>query len=310
MPAYCTLAEFRQRVSGDAPVLSGAYDQTLIDAIDEVSTLIDNEVRLVRGQPQGWSFLPPSLYGVQQVSISGSPTGGSFTLTFGASTTGNLLPGTDAPTLQAALDGILGAGNSTVTGAPGGPWTVTLAGALSGPQATLIPASALMPAPTHAVVQALSVGSTDTVTRRYTGMAGGSDLILIDDSVAVTGVRLLTPTGGLSQTLTAGIDYVYSPFNTLPIIGLQLTRRGWWPWFPGAVEVDMTPGYALTLPPDVRVAALQEVDRSWRAFQAGNDDRLGVTPFGQVVVSKALLASTIRMCNRYSYGGATLRMTG
>ena len=264
----------------------------------------------MRGQPQGWSFLPPSLYGIQQVSISGSPSGGTFTLTFGASTTGALLPSTDAPTLQGELDGILGAGNSVVTGAPGGPWTVTLAGALSGPQATLIPASALTPAPVHAAVQALSVGSVASVTRRYTGMAGGSDLILIDDAVSVTAVRLLTPTGGLSQTLTAGIDYVPSPFNSLPIIGLQLTRRGWWPWFPGGVEVDMVPGYSTVLPTDVRVAALQEVDRSWRAFQAGNDDRLGVTPFGQVVVSKALLASTLRMCNRYSYGGASLRMTG
>ena len=310
MTAYCFLDEFRQRVSGDSPVISGAYDQTIIDEIEEVSTLIDNEVRLQRGQAQGWSFLPPSLYGVQRVSISGSPTSGSFTLTFGASTTGTLLPSADAPTLQAALDGILGAGNSVVTGAPGGPWTVTLAGSLSGPQATLIPASALLPAPCHAVVQPILIGSVDTVTRRYTGAAGGSQLLLIDDAVAVTGVRLLTPTGGLSQTLTAGIDYVPYPMNSLPIVGLQMTRRGWWPWFPGAVEVDLTPGYALTLPPDVRAAALQEVDRSWRAYQAGNDDRLGVTPFGQVVVSRALLDSTVRMCNRYRYGGATLRMAG
>jgi hypothetical protein len=308
MTAFCTFAEFRQRMSGDQPVLSGAYDETIVGIIADVSAMLDEEVRNVRGQQHGWSFLPPSLYGSSLVAVSGFPVSGTFTLTFGASTTSALLPTASAADVQAALDTILGAGQSVVTGAPGGPWTVAYAGALSGPQPVLDPADTFAPAGAHVVVQELVTGSAATVTRRYTGR--GISLLLIDDALAVSTVALLDAQGNLAQTLTAGTDWLPYPLNGRPIIGLQRIN-GCWPTVIGGVQVGgLVPGYALTLPGDVHTAALQESIRVWRGAQAGEDDRLGTTPFGSVIVSKALLQSTQRMIARYRLGAGLLRRAG
>ena len=67
---------------------------------------------------------------MQRVTVSGS---GTFTLTFGGQTTGNLSKTTTtAAQLQSALQGLssIGTGNVTVTGNTGGPWTVTFVGTL------------------------------------------------------------------------------------------------------------------------------------------------------------------------------------
>ena len=203
--AYCTVLDVKQRMSGGVPVQSGAFDEVLNDAIIEVSDLINGEVRNIRGQGEGWSFLPK-------------------------------LP----------------------------------------------------------------------TTSRYTGRQGGSSLLLIDDSVAVSAVAILDPVGVVTQTLIPGTDYLTQPMNSLPITGIILTR-GWWPWYPGGVQVTRTPGYGLTTPYNVRGVAIQEVIRSYRGGQAGEDDRLGMSPFGSVIVSKALLQSSMRMLNRYRLGSGMLR---
>lgn len=74
---------------------------------------------------------------VQVVTITGAPTGGTFTLTLGANTTAGLAYNAAAGTIQTALQGLasIGAGNATVTGPVGGPWTVTF---VSGKAATNI----------------------------------------------------------------------------------------------------------------------------------------------------------------------------
>lgn len=202
--AYCTVEQVKQRMSGDVPVVSTAWDSVISDAIAEVSDLINEEVRNVRGQAPGWSFLP---------------------------------------------------------GVP--------------------------------------------VTSRYTGSAGGSSLLLIGDSVAVSSVAILDPQGNLVQTLAYGADWLPWPLNGLPITGLQLLN-GVWPWYPGAVQVGRTPGYGTALPSSVTSASIAEVIRAVRAGQAGEDDRLGMTPYGSVVVSKALLQSTMRMVQRYRLGSGLL----
>lgn len=305
MSYYGSLAELRSRMSGDVPVISGAWDETIIDIIGQTSDLIDEEVRNVRGQAPGWSFLPPALYGAQLVSVSGGGSG-TFTLTFSASTTSAIASGASAAVVQTALDAILGAGNSVVAGAPGGPWTVTFAGTLSGPQPTFLATSTFTPATSHAVVETLSVGSAATVTRRYTGAAGGSALVLIDDAVAVSAVTVLDSAGAVSQALVAGTDYLPSPLQGTPITGLMLINDVW-PWYPGGVQVTLTPGFGPTLPANIRRATLAESIRALRGAQAGEDDRLGMTPYGSVVVSKALLASTLLACQHYRYGGSVFR---
>lgn len=63
---------------------------------------------------------------VQTVSLTGSPTGGTFTLTFGAQTTTGIAYNASASTVQSALIALssIGSGNVSVTGSNGGPWTV------------------------------------------------------------------------------------------------------------------------------------------------------------------------------------------
>ena len=77
---------------------------------------------------------------VQTVTITGSPTGGNFKLAFKGSTTGNIAYNAAASAVQSALEALstIGAGNVTVAGSAGGPYTVTFQAALLGdvPQMT------------------------------------------------------------------------------------------------------------------------------------------------------------------------------
>jgi hypothetical protein len=207
-PVACTLAQIKQRLYADQPVMSGQFDAVLTDAIVEVTDMIVQEIRQQRGEPEGWTFLP---------------------------------------------------------GAP--------------------------------------------VTRRYTGVTGGSNLLLIDDAISVSSVTLLSPQGAVQQTLMLGTDYLPYPLNSTPIYGLRRLSGAFWPWDTGSVGVGMTPGYATSWPGNITAAAILEVIRGWRAGQAGVTDQLGINPDGTVILSKALLDSTVRMCRRYRAGFATLRST-
>jgi hypothetical protein len=83
---------------------------------------------------------------VQTVSITGAPTGGTFTLTFGGNTTTGIAynaPATGAGSVQTALQALasIGAGNATVTGSAGGPWQVDFTGSLGYAAQTLMTTS-------------------------------------------------------------------------------------------------------------------------------------------------------------------------
>jgi len=69
---------------------------------------------------------------IQTVTISGAPTGGTFSLLFAGQLAAGIAFNATAATVQAALQALstIGSGNATVTGSAGGPWTVTFAGAL------------------------------------------------------------------------------------------------------------------------------------------------------------------------------------
>lgn len=65
---------------------------------------------------------------IQKISLSGGPTGGTFTLTFGSQTTGNIAYNATAAAVQTALEALsnIAAGDVYVTGGPGPstPWLV------------------------------------------------------------------------------------------------------------------------------------------------------------------------------------------
>lgn len=67
---------------------------------------------------------------VQSVTLTGVPTGGTFTLTFDGETTAAIAYNAAASAVQTALEALssINPGDVTVTGDAGGPWTVTFGG--------------------------------------------------------------------------------------------------------------------------------------------------------------------------------------
>jgi hypothetical protein len=80
---------------------------------------------------------------VQTVTITGSPTGGTFTLTYSGQTTAGIAYNATAATVKNALQALstVGNGNVSVTGSAGGPYTVTFQGDLAGVNAAAMTAS-------------------------------------------------------------------------------------------------------------------------------------------------------------------------
>jgi len=120
------------------------------------------------------SLLSNKLYGPYTVSteVQTVTEGGagltSFTLTFSGQTTTSLAAAATAATVQAALEALsnVGAGNVTVTGAAGGPYTVTFGGTLAGTDV--------------AQMTATPTGGTGTVTVATT-TAGGVETAGVGD---------------------------------------------------------------------------------------------------------------------------------
>jgi hypothetical protein len=67
-------------------------------------------------------------HSVQTLTISGAPTGGSFTLTYNGQTTAAIAYNASAAAVESAIQALssVGTGQARVTGAAGGPWTVVL----------------------------------------------------------------------------------------------------------------------------------------------------------------------------------------
>ncbi len=80
---------------------------------------------------------------IQTVTITGSPTGGTFTLSFGGGTTSPIAYNASAATVQADLAALafIGTGNVSVTGSAGGPWTVEFIGSLADAPQSLMTAN-------------------------------------------------------------------------------------------------------------------------------------------------------------------------
>lgn len=75
--------------------------------------------------------LPQGTNAAQLITLTGSPAGGTFTLTFRTQTTAPIAYNASPVAVQAAIEslGVIGVGNTTVTGAAGA-WAVTFVGTL------------------------------------------------------------------------------------------------------------------------------------------------------------------------------------
>lgn len=140
---------------------------------------------------------------VQTVTINGSPTGGTWTLSYKDQITTNLAFNATAAAVQAALRalGRIGSDGVTVTGAGGGPYTVTFEGRLSNQDVPLLVAA-----------DALTGGTTPdvTVAEATKGSSSYSGLFVLNSGLVLAksadGKKVIPYTGDTNidevQTIT------------------------------------------------------------------------------------------------------------
>jgi hypothetical protein len=303
--AYCTTQDILVRLVGTPIDMSGTFRGALAGKIPEVCADINRRVATGRGQGAGWSFLADQAHEVQLASRAGNATDGTFTLSLGAITTADIDFDAVAADVEAALNTALGA--ATVTVAPagaGGPWQITFTD--EGPHDLLVAIADFTPAAAYVIVERLVPGVTVPTVRRYRGR--NASILPIDDCVEVLAASLTRPDGSLIRPMVAGVDFLPVPLNGSPIVGLELVAGVW----PAATiaSVTLVPGYASSVPYDVREAAEIETIRSYFGDRTGQNDVLGMTPFGSLSVAKAFTSKVAQLVADYSYGGAMLRGAG
>lgn len=302
--AYCTLEDVKSSLSGDVPNMGSSHDQSLVNKIMEVSRDVDRKVSECRmGSDELFSFLADQLYGRQVVYLSSTPapTTGSFVLAYAGQITSDISFDADGATVQAALEALstVGAGNVSVFGFAGGPWTVDFAGDLTGPRPSMTGRATTDQADASIVVlpaiQGVSVVPSARQFRSTPELYG--EILPIDDCVEVVEVRTIS-LGVTSRIWTPGVDYLPLPSRGTPIEALKCLVDPWPEW-PDVVEVEARWGYRAEVPTDVRETTTIEVIRSHFSGLVGNDDRLGMTPFGSVITSKAFTSKFRELTQEY-----------
>lgn len=176
-PAYFTVADF---------------DGVLADVLRSSAPRLLPQVDLT------WklNFNGPGTNEVQSVTITGAPTGGTFTLTYSGQTTGAIAFDASAATVATALKALSNIGDTDVqvTGVDGGPYTVTFIGALGESNTAQMTASgaSLTGGTTPSVtIATVTAGVTGTAAQNvdlfFTFLEGGRDS-------AVTDLNRLKPT--------------------------------------------------------------------------------------------------------------------
>ena len=126
---------------------------------------------------------------VQTIEIPATVTGGTFTLTYSAQTTGNLAYGASAVVIEAALEALstVGLGNVAVTGATP-VWTVTFGGTLASTDASAISGDGSL----------LTGGAaTDvTITETVAGVTAVNEIQQIEATTALTSGTYTISYGG------------------------------------------------------------------------------------------------------------------
>lgn len=305
--AYCTLEDVKSSLAGDAPNMGSSHDQSLVNKIVEQSANLDRRVAECRGDSISlFSFLADQEFSRQRVYLSSTPApqSGTFALEFGGQVTGPIDYNASSAHVAMALEALstIGAGNVTVGGFAGGPFTVDFAGTMSGPQPTITGRASFDQGDAAIVVLPMIQGVATIPSERLfrpTPTAYGRTM-MIDDCVEVTDVNVYTAGHVLSNVLTPA-DYQPYPLRGLPIEGLKHIV-GDWPEEPTyVIGVTARWGYALEIPADVKEGATIEAIRAHFSGLAGNDDRIGVTPFGKIMTSKAFTSKFQQLAHDYTY---------
>lgn len=169
---------------------------------------------------------------VQTVTIGGSPTGGTFTVTFGGQTTTGVAYNATAATLQTALQALssIGANNVTVTGSAGGPYTLTFVNALGKQDVAQVTASAAgltggSPTITPATTTAGSAGTAGTFKKADPASTDGSQSAraLLMYSCSTDSSGNITIEGEWAQTYPTTPVYISGMFRTEDLVGITTT---------------------------------------------------------------------------------------
>lgn len=143
----------------------------------------------------------------QTLTVLGGPTGGTFTITFGGQTTAAIAYNAAASAVQTAFQALssVGAGNATVAGNAGGPWTITFAGTLAtGVQSVATTTASLTGGTTPSVsVTHAQTGTASTYSVAVSGSTGGPWTVTFQNALANEDVSLIAADGG---ALTGGTD--------------------------------------------------------------------------------------------------------
>lgn len=124
------------------------------------------------------------------------------------------------------------------------------------------------------------VADATATERRFTGIEWGRRWLPIDDCVEVAAVD------HDGTALEINVDVYPDPLNGTPITALRLAS-GVWTAEVAKIGVTAKWGYATSLTEDMKQAGIRETIKAYLAARAGNDDRLGMTPFGRVITAKA-----------------------
>ncbi len=143
---------------------------------------------------------------IQTVTITGAPTGGTFTLSYGGNTTSALAYNATAAAVQTALQALasIGAGNALVSGSAGGPYTVRFTSTLGLSNVALMTAVSSLTggtSPSVVIVEAQAGNTWTTITTGFTLYRANARVVF---SVA-------QPTG--TQIRFASGNYI--PYTTL-----------------------------------------------------------------------------------------------
>ncbi len=257
----------------------------------------------------------------QRVTVTGSPTGGTFTLTYEGVASAAIAYGARASAVKTALNAVstIGGDVATVSGPAGGPWVVTFAGTVGNDASPLVlgtnsltggsaPSVAIAPATDDALQAALDRATAiiDTeVGYSFAAAAAGTRAVYGDGTAFLLPPRFVA---GSVSGVTAPSGYLvpdYIEQDGMLVVtdadGVRLPdahrmQRGW-AWDDGvAYTVAATFG---GVPADIVECCLEIAVRLWRGRAAGFSDVVGVEGGGAVGYERALPALVRRILDQY-----------
>jgi hypothetical protein len=148
------------------------------------------------------------------------------------------------------------------------------------------------------------VASGTATARTFAVADGGARFLPIDDCIAVTSVTLTVSPGAAATTLVLGTDYRLSKSKGVIVGLINLAGR----WLGGSsITVLACWGLMDAVSDDLREVVVIETIRSFMGDRVGNNDSLGLTPFGQMTFAKAFTSKVGKFVRDHAYGGASLR---